>query len=154
METAARWTPLTPEMEAKVMFGRHIWDFAQMADALGKRTFELRLPEQHSCPAVDAYEALLEDVAMQATTESRVAALYDAVVPGLIARAGAYAKATDAILDEPSVMIIERMIGDLRRHRGEATELRRLLGLGGGQAAALAARERAIAHIVTETEPA
>ena len=37
METAARWTPTTPEMEAKVMFGRHIWDFAQMADWLGKQ---------------------------------------------------------------------------------------------------------------------
>src|SRR6516165_5764007 len=45
METIARWTPTTPEMEAKVMMGRHIWEYAQMADALGKRTFELRLPE-------------------------------------------------------------------------------------------------------------
>ena len=28
------------------MFGRHIWDFAQHADALGRRTFELRQPAQ------------------------------------------------------------------------------------------------------------
>ena len=26
MELVATWTPSTPEMEAKVMFGRHIWD--------------------------------------------------------------------------------------------------------------------------------
>ena len=37
MEIAAAWTPTTPEMEVKVLLGRHIWDFAQHADALGKR---------------------------------------------------------------------------------------------------------------------
>ena len=62
METAAAWTPTTPEMEAKVMFGRHIWDFAQHADALGKRMFELRQPPQHSVPPSVAYVALLDEV--------------------------------------------------------------------------------------------
>ena len=37
METVAAWTPTTPEMEVKVLLGRHIWDFAQQADALGNR---------------------------------------------------------------------------------------------------------------------
>jgi len=39
METLAAWVPTTPEMEAKLLFGEHIWDAAQHADALGKRTF-------------------------------------------------------------------------------------------------------------------
>ena len=26
METLARWTPTTPEMEVKVLFGRDIWE--------------------------------------------------------------------------------------------------------------------------------
>ena len=42
METLARWVPTTPDLEAKVVFGRHIWDCAQHADALGRRTHELR----------------------------------------------------------------------------------------------------------------
>ena len=46
METTARWTPITPEMEAKVMMGRHIWEFAQMADALGKRTLGKVAPQE------------------------------------------------------------------------------------------------------------
>ena len=54
METTARWTPITPEMEVKVTLGRHIWEYAQMADALGKRTFELRQPEHYTIPATDA----------------------------------------------------------------------------------------------------
>jgi hypothetical protein len=55
METLAQWTPTSPEMEVKLMLGEHIWDAAQNADALGKRTRELRLPLQHSLRPVDAY---------------------------------------------------------------------------------------------------
>ena len=28
MESLARWIPTTPELEAKVCFGRHVWEFA------------------------------------------------------------------------------------------------------------------------------
>jgi len=42
-------------MEVKLLFGEHIWDAAQHADALGKRTFELRLRLQHSVRPADKY---------------------------------------------------------------------------------------------------
>jgi len=32
METLAAWVPSTPEMEVKVLFGRHLWLIAQLAD--------------------------------------------------------------------------------------------------------------------------
>src|SRR5207253_9960544 len=73
MELVATWTPSTPEMEAKVMFGRHIWDFAQHADILGKRTFELRLPEQHSRPAAERHVALLHVALAVSGTSERAA---------------------------------------------------------------------------------
>ena len=63
METLAAWVPTTPEMEVKLLFGEHIWDAAQHADALGKRTFELRLPLQHSLGPAGGYVDLLADVA-------------------------------------------------------------------------------------------
>ena len=47
---------------AKVMFGRHIWDFAQMADILGKRTFELRRHEHYTVPPSAAYRAFVTEV--------------------------------------------------------------------------------------------
>src|SRR5215470_16398689 len=97
METTARWTPLTPEMEVKVFFGRHIWEYAQMADALGKRTFEMRQPEHYTIPAADAYEALLKDIAKTESTADRVAVIYDGLLPGLIERYRGYLKATDPI---------------------------------------------------------
>ena len=147
METIARWTPITPEMEAKVMFGRHIWDLAQHADALGKRTFELRKPEQFSMRPAEAYDSLLTDLRETEGTSERVAAFYDGVLPGLIARYRAYISATDPILDQPSVVILERLAADLERMRGEAAALQRTSRLTAG-AAALAARERSISNIV------
>jgi hypothetical protein len=154
METAARWTPTTPEMEAKVMFGRHIWDFAQMADWLGKRTFELRQAEHYTLRPVDAYDALLQDASKVESTSDRITTLYDGLIPGLIERYRAYLAATDPILDEPSVVIIERIVRDLERQRVEAAALQRELKLGGKPAAAIAARERAIGDFVAEGVPA
>jgi hypothetical protein len=150
METVARWTPTTPEMEAKVMFGRHVWDFAQMADWLGKRTFELRQPEHYTLRPVEAYDALLTEAAQAESTSERIATLYDGVLPGLTARYRDYLAATDPILDEPSVVIIERIVRELDRQRGEAAALQRELKLGAGAAPAMAARERAISNIVAE----
>jgi len=148
METVARWTPITPEMEAKCMMGRHIWEFAQMADALGKRTFELRLPEQHSIAPIAAYEEFLKDVVKTTTTADRTAVFYDGVVPGIIARLKQYIAATDPILDEPSIVILQRNITDLERQRVDAAELQRELKLSSGAAAAVAAREKLVADIV------
>ena len=149
METIARWTPSIPEMEAKVMLGRHIWDFAQHADALGKRTFELRQPEHYTLRPADDYDALLRETASISGTGERIAALYDGILPGLIDRYRSYVQNSDAILDQPSIVIIERIIGDLERQRQEAASLQHELNLAAG-ANALGARERSIGTIVAE----
>ena len=150
MEMVARWTPTTAEMEAKVMFGRHIWDFAQMADALGERTFELRQPKHYSLAPVGAYDELLRESAETQSTQERIDALYEGVLPGLIERCRRYVAATDPILDEPSIVIIERIMRELERQRVEAVALRRELNISAGAAGAIAARERAIVDIVAE----
>lgn len=152
METCARWTPVTAQMEAKVMLGRHIWDHAQHADALGKRTYELRKPEHYTIPPSNDYAALLEAVVAPATAPERMAALYQGFLPGLIARYRAYVAATDAILDEPTVVVCERIVRDLERHVQEAAQLQRELGWDVG-APALAARERAIDSMVADEQP-
>ena len=141
METAAAWTPTTPEMEAKVMFGRHIWDFAQHADALGKRMFELRQPLQHSVPSSPQYAALLDEVLAIDDTAGRLAALYDVLLPGVQRRYEAYQAEVDPVVDAPSLVIVERILTDLRRQRADASALRRELGLSAPAPQALAARE-------------
>jgi hypothetical protein len=155
MEIAAAWTPSTPEMEVKVMLGRHIWEFAQHADALGKRTFELRRPEQWSLAPADAYGQLLEDVARIDDTPGRLAHLYDGIVPGLERRYRAYLSDTDSLLDGPSVVVIERILPDLARQRVDADRVRLELGLPAavaGRADDCRRRDEAIRALVAPGE--
>jgi len=127
METAAAWTPTTPEMEAKVLLGRHIWDFAQHADVLGRRTFELRLPAQHSLQPSEGVGAVLRELAVLERTEERLFGLYELVLPDLERRYRSYLDDVDHVLDGPSVVVIENILADLARQRREADELRREL---------------------------
>ncbi len=46
MRVLGGWIALTPELPAKLLFGRHVWDCAQHADAWGRRLPELRSPAQ------------------------------------------------------------------------------------------------------------
>src|SRR5262245_28812771 len=115
LETLAAWVPTTPEMEVKLLFGEHIWDVAQHADALGKRTFELRMPLQHSLRPVDVYVNFLVDVASLKQTPQRIAAVYDTLLSALAARYRRYLDQTDALSDAPTVRIVEREIIDITR---------------------------------------
>jgi len=124
METLARWVPTTPEMEVKLLFGSHIWDVAQHADALGKRTHELRMPLQHSLPPIQGYRELLDDVDATSDTGARIAAFYDVVLPGIGARLRAYLELTDDLMDGPTVRIIDRILYDHARMIRESEKLR------------------------------
>ena len=154
METTARWTPITPEMEAKVMMGRHIWEFAQMADALGKRTFELRLPEQHSIAPVAAYDAFLKEVVKTPTTADRTAAFYDGIIPGSsrdssnTSRRPMRSSTSRPLSSSSALSSILSVSGSMR------LKLQRELKLSSGAAAAVAAREKAFAAIVAEEKVA
>lgn len=148
METLAGWTPLTPEMEIKVMFGRHIFDFAQHADWLGKRTFELRKPEHYSRTPADAYLSLLDDLRGIGGSAERLAQVYDALLPALIRRYEQYLADTDRLLDGPSVLIIERIISGLRQQIEDAATLRRELAIQGAPVDDLRQRESQISSII------
>ena len=115
MEMLAAWVPTTPEMEVKLVFGAHIWDVAQHADALGKRTHELRLPLHDSLKPSAGYVALLAEVADLGPTDRRIAAFYDALLPGLDRRLRDYLRSVDTLLDGPTVRIVERILVDTTR---------------------------------------
>src|SRR5712691_1852295 len=123
MEIVAAWTPTTPEMEVKAVFGRHIWDFAQHADWIGKRTFELRQPEHYTLAPAPDYAALLARVGAATSTTDRLGLLYDFFIPALLRRYKDYLDRTDHLLDGPSVAVIERITRDHERGLGEAAQL-------------------------------
>ena len=146
MEMVARWIPTTPEMEAKVLFGRHVWEFAQHADALGKRAFELRAALHYSAPAHADWAAWLAGLAAGESTAARIAAVYDVLLPALARRHQDYLAHTDTLMDEPTVRILERWQVDAARMVRERAELlpAPLRTPGGADAAASLAREAAL----------
>lgn len=127
METLAAWVPTTPEMEVKLLFGEHIWDVAQHADSLGKRTFELRMALQRSNRPAEEYVGLLATVTGLGPTPQRLAAIYDMLLPGLAARQRRYVETTDRLVDAPTVRILERYLSDTARMIDAANALRREL---------------------------
>jgi hypothetical protein len=152
METLARWVPNTREMEVKVLFGRHIWDLAQQADELGKRTHELRAPLQFSLRPIDRYAKFLEEFAATEPTPQKIGGLYDVILPGLAVRYQRYLAHTDRLLDEPTVRVMERVLNDFTRMRAESKalidDLPQLILTEKGWTGRLAEREAAESDIV------
>jgi len=150
METAAYWVPLTPEMEVKVLLGRHIWDFAQHADWLGKRAFELRQPENFTRKAHDHYVELLDSLKEAKETAEKLSLMYDVILPGLTRRYEQYLAETDQLLDGPSVVIVQRITMDLRRQMADAAKLRKENSLPAAPINSARDREIAIATVVAQ----
>ena len=123
MEMLASWVPTTPEMEVKILFGRHVWDCAQHADQLGKRAFELRAPLHYTLPAVPDLRAFLVDMAALTSTSDRVNAFYGIACPSMGRHYRRYIENTDALMDEPTVRILENALRDYERMSAERVRL-------------------------------
>lgn len=123
METIASWIPTTPEMEIKLLFGTHVWDLAQHADALGKRTYELRMPLQHSQAPVATYEEWLANFSAIEDSSGRLSCFYEVVLPSLFKRYAHYLGQTDRLLDAPTVRIIEHIGSEQTRMISEGVAL-------------------------------
>ncbi len=140
METLARWVPSTPEMEVKLLFGRHLWEFAQHADALGKRTAALRVGLHASRPPTDAFMSVLSRFTEASTAGERVDGLYDGILPVMAGLYEGYVQRTDDLMDEGSVRILERALADFKRMtlEGDRIDLPAIRGSGSSFANELA----------------
>ena len=152
METLARWVPTTPEMEVKVLMGRHIWDAAQHADALGKRTFELRAPLHYTLTPLPPYLDLMKGLAAVEDTPGRIQVIYDVMLPAFTARYQEYLNGSDSLLDEPSFRVIRTALSDYSRMQQESGALREqlkdTLAFDAARAEEWRRKEAAIAEIV------
>jgi hypothetical protein len=125
METLARWVPSTPELEVKILLGRHIWECAQHADAFGRRTHELRAALHATRQPVDAYCSALKQMAAAQSTGDRIDGIYEVALPDVARRLRGYLDRTDGMVDEPSVRIVERVLADYDRMLEECAAMRR-----------------------------
>jgi hypothetical protein len=71
---------------------------------------------------VNAYAAVLEELATVKGTAERLHGLYQAIIPDLEARYHRYLGETNRLLDEPSVRIIDRILADLARLAGRTRQ--------------------------------
>lgn len=131
MRTLGGWIALTPELGVKLLFGRHVWDCAQHADAWGKRLPELRAPAQQSEPAnerVVRFMDLLDGREGRDETVERVVGVYRVLKPHLVATYQQHLAQTNPIFEPPTRRILERCLDEERRHvAAGAIVLERLL---------------------------
>jgi hypothetical protein len=140
MRLLGGWIALTPELDAKLLFGRHVWDCAQHADLWGRRLPELRAAPQQSEPAGDAVVAFLDLVASTegpSQTVERVCSVYRVVKPHLATVYERHLALSNPVYEPPTRRILARCGEEERRHAAAGAYVLRRLTAGD---AALAAR--------------
>ncbi|MBI4240501.1 MAG: hypothetical protein HY613_02185 [Candidatus Rokubacteria bacterium] len=119
MRVMGGWIALTPELSAKLLLGRHVWDCAQHADLWGKRLPELRAPAHVSAPASEAFVRLMDLLESQEgfhQTPERLAGIYEVLKPHLLAAYQDHLAHTNPVYEPPTRRILERIVEEERRH--------------------------------------
>ena len=119
MRILGGWIALTPEVDVKLLLGRHVWDCAQHADLWGRRLPELRSKAQESEPAnadvVAAFD-LIETAEAPGQTVERVTAIYRVMKPHLATVYERHLAVANPVYEPPTRRILLRCIEEERRH--------------------------------------
>jgi hypothetical protein len=145
MRVMAGWIALTPEVPAKLLFGRQVWDCAQHADQWGKRLPELRAPAQVSEPPGPEFVRFLdalEGPEAWAETIERLTGVYRVLKPHLVAVYAAHLDRVNPVYEPPTRRILERCLADERRHMSDGEAVLDALAQTPGARARIAAWER------------
>jgi 1,2-phenylacetyl-CoA epoxidase catalytic subunit len=136
MRTLAGWIALTPELNAKLLMGRHVWDCAQHADAWGRRLPELRAPAQVSLAPSEAFARFmdrLESPEAWDETVKRLTGVYVVLKPHLVEVYQGHLAGANQVYEPPTRRILERILVEERRHIEEGSRV--LAAVAGGAAA-------------------
>jgi 1,2-phenylacetyl-CoA epoxidase catalytic subunit len=126
MRTLAGWIALTPELPAKLVLGRQVWDCAQHADLWGKRLPELRAPAQVSEPPNDAFVRFMDALERREAwgdTLERLTGLYRVLKPHLAETYAGHLERASPIYEPPTRRILERCLVEERGHVGDGERL-------------------------------
>ena len=115
----AGWIALTPELSAKLLLGRHVWDNAQHTDAWGRRLPELRAHAQESEASSEAFAQLMDAIEQPeepGQSAERLAGVYRVLKPHLLAVYGEHRRRANPVYEPPTCRILDRCMEDERRH--------------------------------------
>ena len=131
MRCLAGWIALTPELPAKLLMGRQVWDCAQHADLWGKRLPELRAPAQVSEPPNDAFVRFMDALESREAwgdTLERLTGVYRLLKPHLVETYAGHLARANPVYEPPTRRILERCLGDERQHVRDGSRLLDSLG--------------------------
>ena len=145
MRALGGWIALTPELYAKLLMGRHVWDLAQHCDAFGQRLPELRSRAQVSeaaNPAVATLMDAIEDAEAPDQTVERLVGVYGVLKPHLLATYRDHLARANPVYEPPTRRILSRCIDDEERHIAAGQTILRYLAAGPRVAERVSARRR------------
>jgi uncharacterized ferritin-like protein (DUF455 family) len=109
-----------PELEAEILFGRHVYFDAEAAERLRVRLAELAIDiDLRAREGWERHGALLS-VAAAGELPVQLGLLYRVEKESLAAELDALPDRLDGVLDEPTVRIVRDLARGLRQHIGEA----------------------------------
>jgi hypothetical protein len=145
MRALGGWIALTPELSAKLLMGRHVWDLAQQCDAFGQRLPELRSRAQVSeaaNPAVATFMDAVEDAERPDQTIERLVGVYVVLKPHLLATYRDHLAHANPVYEPPTRRILARCIDDEERHITAGETILKYLAAGPRVTERVSARRR------------
>jgi hypothetical protein len=145
MRALGGWIALTPELSAKLLMGRHVWDLAQQCDAFGQRLPELRSHahvSEAANPAVATLMDSLEDAEGPDQTVERLVGVYGVLKPHLLATYRDHLARANPVYEPPTRRILARCIDDEERHIAAGETILRYLAAGPRVTERVSARRR------------
>ncbi len=152
MRTLAGWVALTPELSAKLLLGRQVWDCAQHADLWGKRLPELRAPAQVSEPPNAAFVRFMDRLESREgwdDTVERLAGVYRVMKPHLVRTYAEHLARANPVYEPPTRRILERCLAEERQHVADGVHLIETLADSPGRRARATAWETELHELLT-----
>jgi hypothetical protein len=151
MRAVGGWIALTPEISAKLVMGRHVWDLAQHCDAFGRRLPELRAHAQVSEPAnanVVRFMDCLEEPDRRDQTVERLVGVYSVLKPHLLGTYRQHLAHANPVYEPPTRRILARCIADEERHIAEGWTIIEHLSTDASVRARAASRQRGLEELL------
>ncbi|MBH77441.1 MAG: hypothetical protein CL897_04340 [Dehalococcoidia bacterium] len=127
MRALLQWIATQPQVHHKVEFGPMAYHCAQHADMLGKRLPELRVTEgaegpyplmisPKMDPPNDEFRVFMEALQDQEDSVLRVVGVFGVLKPHLATHYLYHMRATDQVVDSPTVRILKSILVDEEEH--------------------------------------
>jgi hypothetical protein len=153
MRIMAGWIALTPELSAKLLLGRQVWDCAQHANEWGRRLPELRAPAQVSEPPSEAFVGFMDALERPdgwGETLERLTGIYRVLKPHLTETYARHLERANPVYEPPTRRILERCLADERRHVGDGERLLTALADGEGRRARVASWQAELGRLLVD----